>query len=429
MWLARFSSWFAIASLLGTLGCGIGEPTQFAANRRARLSAELVTPHAEQIDDLLREWFGTPDAPQLPPADGIERLMTLDNLQLAAGPVESHTVGITHGLYRRHCARCHGVSGDGYGPTARYQAPYPRNFQPGIFKFKSSARGMPPTEEDLLATLQHGLPGTAMPSFALLTDVERQALVQYVRYLSIRGQTETALINFIADELDYDPATNTSSDQINPEEAISLLNEVVDSWLTTTSLPVEMVGDAIEVATEAQVAAGKALFHNPKRANCVACHGSAGQGGIVLEERDYWSQQLFDFERATDLMTASLASLEQQIADTPSDRQDVLLKQQAWLSKQLRARRQAAEGSFPPHTSQPRRLAQGVARGLRNRSDLYRSLSQGIEGSAMPGVGEILTDEEIDNLITYVESIMAKPYIDLPVAPAAELHVERPSDG
>ncbi len=43
--------------------------------------------------------------------------------------------------------------------------------------------------------------GTAMPSFKLLPQSEIEALVEYVEYLSLRGQTEIALINHASNEL------------------------------------------------------------------------------------------------------------------------------------------------------------------------------------------------------------------------------------
>src|SRR5262249_43560814 len=33
--------------------------------------------------------------------------------------------------YRRHCLHCHGVSGDGRGPTARWINPHPRDYRQG----------------------------------------------------------------------------------------------------------------------------------------------------------------------------------------------------------------------------------------------------------------------------------------------------------
>src|SRR5579871_3796418 len=41
-------------------------------------------------------------------------------------------------LYMRHCLHCHGVSGDGDGPTAQYLNPRPRDYRQGVFKFTST---------------------------------------------------------------------------------------------------------------------------------------------------------------------------------------------------------------------------------------------------------------------------------------------------
>ena len=112
---------------------------------------------------------------------------------MAAGPVWSDQAGGKHGLYRRHCAHCHGISGDGHGPTAAILNPYPRDYRPGVFKFKSTYTAAEPTDDDLHRCLHDGVPGTAMPSFALLPPDEVDALVEYVKYLSMRGQMETAL--------------------------------------------------------------------------------------------------------------------------------------------------------------------------------------------------------------------------------------------
>ena len=96
-------------------------------------------------------------------------------------------------MYRRHCAHCHGISGDGRGPTAGILNPYPRDYRSGVFKFKSTYTASQPTDDDLRKTVHDGIPSTAMPAFALLPPDEVEALVEYVKYLSIRGQMEAAL--------------------------------------------------------------------------------------------------------------------------------------------------------------------------------------------------------------------------------------------
>ena len=101
----------------------------------------------------------------------------------AAGPIGGDAQGNQRGLFRRHCAACHGTSGDGAGPSAAVLNPYPRDFRNGVFKFTSTAGGAKPLRDDLWRTLRQGLPGTAMPSFRKLPDREIEALVEYVKYL------------------------------------------------------------------------------------------------------------------------------------------------------------------------------------------------------------------------------------------------------
>ncbi len=84
-------------------------------------------------------------------------------------------------VYGTYCVGCHGEKGDGNGPAARFLDPRPRDFRLGRLKFASVASGDPPRDDDYLRTIKHGLSGTAMPSFALLTDQERAAVLSYVR--------------------------------------------------------------------------------------------------------------------------------------------------------------------------------------------------------------------------------------------------------
>ena len=85
-------------------------------------------------------------------------------------------------------------------PVGRCLEPYPRDFRNGVFKYTSTAGGAKPVREDLLRTLRQGIPGTAMPSFRKLPDRRFDALVEYVKYLSIRGQTELYLLQAVVDE-------------------------------------------------------------------------------------------------------------------------------------------------------------------------------------------------------------------------------------
>jgi len=52
-------------------------------------------------------------------------------------------------VYMKNCMHCHGVSGDGNGPTAQYLNPLPRDYRSGLFKFTSTLGPEKPTRDDL----------------------------------------------------------------------------------------------------------------------------------------------------------------------------------------------------------------------------------------------------------------------------------------
>ncbi len=109
--------------------------------------------------------------------------------------------------------------------------PYPRDYRTGAFKFKSTARAAKPTTDDMRRILHEGIAGTAMPSFLLLPDDEIDALVEYVKYLSIRGQAETLLLIKVLDEGDpIDLKTAKLSDL-----ASEYVTPVAESWTQAES--------------------------------------------------------------------------------------------------------------------------------------------------------------------------------------------------
>lgn len=90
-------------------------------------------------------------------------------------------------VYTRRCIGCHGEKGDGNGASARFLNPKPRNFTTGIFKFRSTGgKDSLPLDADLYRTITHGLWGTAMPPWYELSELERAAVIQYVKTFSDR---------------------------------------------------------------------------------------------------------------------------------------------------------------------------------------------------------------------------------------------------
>ena len=80
-------------------------------------------------------------------------------------------------LYEKHCAVCHGVNGNGQGEAATRLQVKPRDFIKGQYKVKSTPSGSLPLDEDLLRSIQLGLPGTAMVPHSFLSDKEIRALI------------------------------------------------------------------------------------------------------------------------------------------------------------------------------------------------------------------------------------------------------------
>jgi cytochrome c oxidase cbb3-type subunit 2 len=86
--------------------------------------------------------------------------------------------------YQQSCARCHGVAGRGDGVDAKRFYPRPRDLTLGVYKFRSTASGTPPTDEDLFRTISRGLPGSNMPDWQQLDEKVRWQLVYYLKSLS-----------------------------------------------------------------------------------------------------------------------------------------------------------------------------------------------------------------------------------------------------
>lgn len=135
--------------------------------------------------------------------------------------------------FQAKCALCHGASGDGKGEIAYLLSPPPRDLTRGVFKFRSTPTGTPPTDEDLRRTIDEGIPGTAMPGWKdELSEAERDALVEVIKGFSDAWE----------DPEYFDP-------------------------------PLEL-GPTPEVSPE-MVEAGRETY---KMMGCAKCHGESGRG-------------------------------------------------------------------------------------------------------------------------------------------------------
>lgn len=136
-------------------------------------------------------------------------------LRNSVGTALAITIGITSGAsaaerpqpdledgraaYGQYCARCHGDTGAGDGVDAKRFYPRPRDLKLGVYKFRSTASGTPPADEDLFRTLTNGLPGTNMPDWRHLDEATRWQLVYYLKSLSPVFETQPQPITLSGD--------------------------------------------------------------------------------------------------------------------------------------------------------------------------------------------------------------------------------------
>lgn len=206
-----------------------------------------------------------------------------------------------YALYRKHCLHCHGVTGDGAGPTADYLYPRPRDYRKGLYKFTSTTAGAKPSRDDLWRTINYGLHSTSMPGFeALMTPSEIQQVIDYVIFLSIRGESEILMAQDIADgawdeeiKADQNPSAsakdwykpNTSS-KIYPK-ALETAKMVSDKWAAAESA-VMNTPKPRPASTNESILRGRELFlgKTTERLECWGCHGlqAAGNGKSFVDK-------------------------------------------------------------------------------------------------------------------------------------------------
>lgn len=304
-----------------------------------------------------------------------------DELLLSPG----HVLARGQALYNRHCMHCHGAGGGGDGPTARYLVPKPRDFQLGKFKWKSTEYSEKISRADMIDTLRDGVPGTAMPSFRLLPEDELHAIVEYVRWLSMRGEYENMLAMFAigAYEFSHEVYQERIADGDTREEILAEIEEyltedlpeneagehLAEAWAEANEESAVVYPEIARVpSTPESWARGRALFRS-NRAKCASCHGPYAQGN--------GSQTVtFTINPRTD------------------DPYDTVGLYDVWGTP-----------------IQPRDLTKGIYHGGRRPIDLYRRIAVGIKGTPMPGAGRTLTDKEVWDLVNFV---MHLPYGELP---------------
>ncbi len=377
-----------LLALVCLSGCGQSGDARFHANLLQMVANNVSEKHQQQIADILEAMYGTPDDPFVLQETGLD----LQKIRIAAGPVK----GYTQGLFRLHCVHCHGITGDGMGPTALFLKPYPRDYRQGLYKFKSTPSNYPPTHQDLMRTLEEGVNGTAMPSFKLLPQAEIEALVEYVKYLSLRGQTELALINYASTEVDADKDFPTGRDVLIDGD--NMLAAIVGKWQSAPSQATPVPPKPADFGALASIERGKQIFYG--NGGCVKCHGptALGDGQIVADE---WTKRVQDIAKTA-------GEQQKQLADLTGEARSVQAQHVAELIHALHV------DALPPRDSAPRNLRQGIYRGGRQPYELFYRVSNGINPSNMPGIAsqQGMTPDDIWHVVDFI--------LDLPFEPGSQ---------
>ena len=303
--------------------------------------------------------------------------------------IVGHKLSFGRQLYAAHCQHCHGTSGDGAGPTAEYLNPRTRDYRPGKFKFQSTLKTNRPTDGDLQRIITKGIPGTYMPSFLLLEDDELDSIIQYVKWLSMRGEYEIKLVSqlyfdyeqVVFDEAvesalkdgleefedgtrDEEPTKGSIRDELVatanadlPDIAEQESNVLADAWnkeKLESAVVVPLVARTPDTAESR--ARGRVLYVQ----NCSACHGATGRG---------------DGEQVN-----------------------------AYMVNDQTREKYPVPGLFDDwgQSIKPRNLTRGIYRGGRRPVDLFRRVFEGINGTPMPPFkGKFNNDKKINDARTW----------------------------
>ena len=391
------------------LGCSPKERVaQFEPNLAyaKALEVEFDIPFDQAMTETttaVSQYFGTPDDPKLPAfltededyAD-YTTLVSMENLKAASGPPDADG----RGLYRKHCVSCHGITGNGRGPTSALISPYPRDYRKGLFKFKSTKRGSKPTKEDLTYLIEHGIGGTSMVVIPELTEKDIEALVDYVIYLSWRGEFEREMlyeaeaIEFEPDEDGevehlFDPSSGEEAFAEQVEVAQDYVIDIADEWLEAEDdvrelpqpgeIPVpetiaelqQAIKDPSQESLRASIARGKELF-TTETAACSKCHGVKGDGMGQSLDYDEWTKEWTS-----------------RIGLDPENYDELVPL--------------IARGNLVPKKVIPRNFQEGTYRGGNAPEKIFSRIYTGIEGTPMPAA--TLPPEDIWHLVNYIRSL------------------------
>ena len=442
--ISRFR-WILIVGTCTLAGCGElfdPGPLQYVDSPRLQADLKDKPPLQEAVRKALGKLYGeNPREIKVPVGSGLplggarlanyrkfedgERPQAFLTAADANHPAATVAMRGGFGLYREHCLHCHGVSGAGDGPTAPFLYPRPRDYRKGLFKFTSTATGAKPTRSDLEKTIRYGLHGTSMPAFdAMMSNREFDQVIDYVIFLSLRGETELALIDEAITADDKDP--NALSDEVAGE----IVKAVANKWKIAATQVMNPPIPKPE-STPESVQRGRALFlglnKTGNKVDCTSCHGpqAVGNGPSFLD------QEIFNT-----VVFGGDPSTRPERLESEADR---VARQKFGIASHGSAHEPTAE-ELKPLVAQvktkweeslddwgeplrPANLNRGLYKGGRRPIDLYWRVAKGINGAKMPAHYPTLEPERVWDLVNFVLALPYEPKLlegaSLPAAPPA----------
>jgi mono/diheme cytochrome c family protein len=253
------------------------------AEERSKLlvyPAKMKEDQRAELEKSLARVFGTPAHPKVEAGSAADDTLK----QLSQGlQLDEETLARGSAHYRHQCLHCHGLTGDGRGPTAPWVNPHPRDYRQGRFKYTSSSQQegqRKPRREDLLRTMREGIEGSSMPSFRLLPDNDLEALASYVIHLGLRGRVEFEVMRAALSPEGLDQSVDATAMEFLTLEASQWLDAQAPKSLIQPG-PHPNVASDQEMRESIERGFGLFVRKNPegnkKAAGCLGCHTDFGR--------------------------------------------------------------------------------------------------------------------------------------------------------
>lgn len=314
-------------------------------------------------------------------------LKLADGTDAAGKAVPGATIDVEtlqHGqvAFVHYCYACHGLQGDGHGPSSITMRPPPRDFRMGLFKFAGTPAGQVPTDEALERTIRRGLQGTPMLPWDI-PESERKTLVAYIKTLKCvpKGSTDA-------------DAQKSRFEKEAPQ-------------------PLEISKDPWKGKEQQAIEVGKVVYHvsgtdpnDPTKvyAGCASCHAAyiskqemyelskrATGTGMAEFREDLYRTQTRESEYGLTYDDNCEATKKYQVLPP-----DFLYNKTktVWPIGTVLANELDPDGKPHAYTAEDQRL------------DLYRVIAGGIGGAAMPQWKGALPEEHLWALAYYVQTLI-----------------------